>query len=75
MPALGQFLGSAKGLSASTITKLTETWKAEPQAFAERDLSGVDFVYLWADGIVRREALCDRVRVKGPRRPVVVATG
>ena len=49
--ALGQFLGCAKGLSASTITKLTETWKAEQQAFAERDLSGVDFVYLWADGI------------------------
>ena len=23
----------------------------EQQAFAERDLSGVDFVYLWADGI------------------------
>ena len=51
VPALGQFLGSTKGLSASTITKLTETWKAEQQAFAERDLSGVDFVYLWADGI------------------------
>ena len=51
VPALGQFLGSAKGLSASTITKLTETWQAEQQAFAERDLSGVDFVYLWADGI------------------------
>ena len=51
VPALGQFLGSAKGLSASTISKLTERWKAEAQAFAERDLSGVDFVYLWADGI------------------------
>ena len=51
VPALGQFLGSAKGLSASTITKLTETWRAERQAVAERDLSGVDFVYLWADGI------------------------
>ena len=51
MPALGQFLGGTKGLSASTITKLTETWTAEQQAFAERDFSGVDFVYLWADGI------------------------
>ena len=29
VPALGQFLGSAKGLSSSTTTKLTETWKAE----------------------------------------------
>jgi hypothetical protein len=34
VPALGQFLGSAKGLSASVITKLTETWRAEQHAFA-----------------------------------------
>jgi len=50
-PALGQFLGSAAGLSASVITKLTETWQGEQRAFAQRDLSGVDYVYLWADGI------------------------
>jgi hypothetical protein len=29
----------------------TETWKAEQGAFADRDLSGVDYVYLWVDGI------------------------
>jgi hypothetical protein len=46
--ALGQFLGSAQGLSSSTITMLTETWKAEARAFAERDLSYVDYVYRWA---------------------------
>ena len=34
VPALGQFLGSVAGLSASVITKLTETWKAEQRAFA-----------------------------------------
>ncbi len=51
VPALGQFLGSSAGLSASVITKLTETWKAEQRAFAARDLSGVDYVYLWVDGI------------------------
>jgi len=50
-PALGQFLGSSAGLSAPVITKLTETWKAEQRAFAERDLSDVDYVYCWADGI------------------------
>lgn len=50
-PALGQFLGSSAGLSASVISKLTETWKAEQRAFADRDLSGVDYVYLWVDGI------------------------
>jgi transposase-like protein len=51
VPALGQFLGSASGLSASVITKLTETWKGEQRAFATRDLSTVDYVYLWVDGI------------------------
>ena len=50
-PALGQFLGSSAGLSSSVITKLTETWQAEQRAFAARDLSEVDYVYLWADGI------------------------
>ena len=51
VPALGQFLGSTKGLSAATITKMTQTWQAEQKAFAARDLSGVDYVYTWADGI------------------------
>src|ERR1019366_5931529 len=51
VPALGQFPGSAKGLSAPVITKLTESWQAEQRAFAARDLSGADYVYLRADGI------------------------
>jgi transposase-like protein len=51
VPALGQFLGSARGLSAATITRLTEGWKAEQRTFSERDLSEVDYVYLWVDGI------------------------
>jgi len=51
VPALGQFLGSAAGLSPAVITRLTETWKAGQRAFAERDLSQADYVYLWADGI------------------------
>ena len=51
VPALGQFLGSTAGLSAPVITKLTETWKVEQHACSQRDLSGVDYVYLWADGI------------------------
>ena len=51
VPALAQFLGSGAGLSAPVITRLTETWKAEAAAFAARDLSGADYVYLWVDGI------------------------
>jgi transposase-like protein len=64
VPALGQFLGSATGLSAAVITKLTEQWKAEQRAFAERDLSDVDYVYLWAgrSGSVsaRHRSCCSR---------------
>jgi transposase-like protein len=51
IPALGQFPGSSAGLSAPVITRLTEQWQGEQRAFAARDLSGVDYVYLWADGI------------------------
>ena len=51
VPALGQFLGSTTGLSSSTITKMTQTWQAEQKAFAQRELSSVDYVYVWADGI------------------------
>lgn len=50
-PALEQFLGSAAGLSATTITRLTSQWQDEATAFARRDLSGTDYVYLWVDGI------------------------
>ena len=51
VPALGQFLGSGAGLSGPVITRLTETWQAEQRTFAARDLSQVDYVYLWANGI------------------------
>jgi len=51
VPALGQFLGSSSGLSASVVTRLTEQWKDEAAAFMARDLAEVDYVYLWVDGI------------------------
>ncbi len=62
-PALEQFLGSGAGLSASAITRLTGQWQDEARAFAGRDLSGVDYVYLWVDGIhlkvrLEQEKLC-----------------
>jgi hypothetical protein len=72
VPALGQFLGSPAGLSAAVITRLTETWKAEQRAFAARDLSAADYVYLWADGIhvnirLEEHRLCLLVMIGGPR--------
>jgi hypothetical protein len=50
-PTPGQFPGSSAGLPAAVITKLTEQWQGEQRAFAARDLSGVSYVYLRADGI------------------------
>jgi transposase-like protein len=84
VPALGQFLGSSAGLSAPVITRLTETWKAEQQAFSRRDLAGVDYVYLWADGIhvnirLEEHKLCllvlIGVRADGRKELVALADG
>lgn len=50
-PALEGFFGTDAGLSASTITRLIETWSDEYRAFERRDLSGSDFSYVWADGV------------------------
>ena len=84
VPALGQFLGSTNGLSSSTITKLTETWTQEAGALGERDLSSVDYVYLWADGIhvnvrLKQAKLCllvlIGVRTDGRKELVALADG
>ena len=50
-PALEQFLGSAAGLSAATITRLTTQWQAEATGFNQRPLADTDYVYIWVDGI------------------------
>ena len=50
-PALEPFLGSAAGLSAATITRLTAGWQDEAAAFNKRSLAGTDYVYIWVDGI------------------------
>jgi putative transposase len=50
--ALMALLGrDAPGLSASTISRLKETWQEEHRRWARRDLSNRHYVYLWADGI------------------------
>jgi putative transposase len=72
-PALEEFLGSDQGLSAATITRLTTQWQDEARAFNSRSLAGSDYVYCWVDGIVRHEALHDRVGVRDLHRRAVVA--
>lgn len=51
VPAMQQFLGSAAGLSPATVTRLTKQWSDDHAAFQDRDLSGSDYVYVWADGV------------------------
>ncbi len=83
-PALAGFFGSAAGLSASVITRLTTQWQAEQRAFAERSLEDRDFVYVWADGVhfnvrLEEERLCCLVivgvRADGTKELVAIADG
>lgn len=85
VPALTELLGSAVGLSASVITRLTTQWQAEREAFAQRDLSEVDYVYCFADGVHFSIRLGDQgrlcclvivgVRADGRKELVAVADG
>jgi len=51
-PALRDLLGEdASGLSASSISRLTERWREEHQAFKRRRLDFVRYAYLFADGV------------------------
>lgn len=50
--ALPLLLGEdAAGLSPANINRLLGVWESEYEAFRKRDLSEVDYVYVWADGI------------------------
>jgi len=84
VPALEQFFGSAAGLSSSVIVRLTKQWQAERDAFGRRDLSNVDYVYVWVDGIhfnirLEEERLCCLVvvgvRADGTKELVAIGDG
>ncbi|GAA4574305.1 IS256 family transposase [Micromonospora coerulea] len=84
VPALESFLGSAAGLSSATITRLTKQWGEDYHAFCARDLSQVDYVYVWADGVhvnvrLDEEKLCllviVGVRADGTKELVALADG
>jgi transposase-like protein len=83
-PALERFLGTDAGLGAATITRLTVQWQDEARRFSDRDLSSLDYVYLWADGIhlnvrLDEEKLCllvmIGVRVDGTKELVALTDG
>lgn len=69
VPALEQFLGSAAGLSAATVARLTSQWQDDAEAFGERSLADSDYVYLWVDGIPLK------VRLKADKVCLLVMIG
>jgi transposase-like protein len=56
-PALRLLMGEKAPLSASVISRLTQRFRATYEAFEQQDLSGVRFVYIWADGIYLKAGL------------------
>jgi transposase-like protein len=84
VPALEGFFGSAAGLSASAITRLTSSWQAEHREFMARSLKDRDYVYIWVDGIhfnvrLEEDRLCTLVmigvRLDGSKELVAIADG
>ena len=55
-PILGE---KALGLSSSNVTRLMESWRSERKAWDQRDLSGKQYVYVWADGVYFNVRLSD----------------
>jgi len=68
--ALAAILGeSAKGLSASTITRLKRVWEEEYEEWRRQQLPAEEYAYLWADGVY-----CN-VRLDEERSCILVVIG
>jgi len=68
--ALAAILGpDAKGLSATTITRLKGVWQQEYEGWNQRSLTGKHYVYIWADGVYFN------VRLEGSRQCILVLMG
>ena len=68
--ALQSLLGpDCPGLSASTITRLVETWKDEHRGWSKRSLEGKQYVYVWADGVYFN------IRLEEDRQCILVLMG
>jgi len=55
--ALRGLLGEGAPLSAGSIQRLKGKWQAEYQEWKDQDLSGVEVVYQWADGVYVKAGL------------------
>lgn len=58
--ALQAVLGdNAKGISPAVISRLTLKWQTEYDEWMKRDLSGKEYIYVWADGVYVKSWLDD----------------
>jgi transposase-like protein len=55
--ALRGLLGEEAPISASTVARLKEKWHGEFDEWSRADLSGLEVVYLWVDGIYVKAGL------------------
>lgn len=55
--ALRGLLGEDAPISASTVARLKEKWHCELEAWKSRDLSELEAVYIWADGVYIKAGL------------------
>jgi putative transposase len=68
--ALAALLGpDAKGLSATTVTRLKGIWQDEYQQWSRRSLADKRYVYVWADGIHFN------IRLENERQCILVLMG
>ena len=68
--ALAALLGpEAKGLSASTVTRLKSVWEQEHHDWSRRSLADKHYVYIWADGVYFN------IRLEGGRQCILVLMG
>ena len=68
--ALAALLGpDAKGLSATTVTRLKGLWEQEYHDWSKRSLTGKQYVYVWADGVHFN------IRLEGGRQCILVLMG
>jgi transposase-like protein len=58
--AMRGLLGGAAPLSASSIARLKARWELEFDEWKKRDLSGLEVVYWWADGLYVKAGIEDR---------------
>jgi transposase-like protein len=58
--ALRGLLGEGAPLSASSIQRLKARFEIEYEAWTKRDLSNVQIVYWWADGLYVKAGIADR---------------